>query len=74
MREIELARADVRYCRDRVALLRAKLYRWGLQPSPRLRELERELQHAEQRLRDVRFPRGALIPPDTPTTSRPAGP
>jgi len=53
-RDIELAQADVCYCRDRVALLRAKLYRWGLRPSPRLRELERQLQRAEQHLRDVR--------------------
>lgn len=53
-REIELAQADVRDCHDRVALLRAKLYRWGVRPSPRLRELEGDLQRAEERLRDVR--------------------
>ena len=29
-REIDLAQADVGYRHDRVALLRAKLYRWGL--------------------------------------------
>jgi hypothetical protein len=29
-REIERAQADVCYCHDRVALLRAKLYRWGM--------------------------------------------
>ena len=52
--EIELAQVDARYYRDRVALLRAKLYRWGLATTPRLRQLERELQRAEQRLRDVR--------------------
>ncbi len=52
--EIELAQADVCYWHDRVALLRARLYRWGLGPSPRLRELERELQRAEQHLRDLR--------------------
>jgi hypothetical protein len=45
--EFELAQADARYCRDRVALLRAKLYRWGLGSTPRLRELERELERAE---------------------------
>ena len=28
-REIELAQADVCHRRDRVALLRAKLYRWS---------------------------------------------
>ena len=53
-REIELAQADVCYCHDRVALLRAKLYRWGLRPNARMRELERQLQRAEQHLRDVR--------------------
>ncbi len=53
-REIELAQADVFYCHDRVALLRAKLYRWGLRPNARLRELERQLRRAEQHLRDVR--------------------
>ena len=53
-RDIELAQADVCYCHDRVALLRARLYRWGERPSPRLRELEGELQRAEKRLRNVR--------------------
>lgn len=53
-RDIELAEADVSYAHDRVALLRARLYRWGQRPSLRLRELERELKVAEQRLRDVR--------------------
>jgi hypothetical protein len=43
-REIELAQADVCYCHDRVALLRAKLYRSGLRPNARRRELERQLQ------------------------------
>jgi hypothetical protein len=53
-RDIELAQAKVCYCHDRVALLRAKLYRWGLRPNARLRELERQLHRAEQHLRDVR--------------------
>jgi hypothetical protein len=61
-REIELAQSDVCYCHDRVALLRARLYRWGLRPSDRLRELERELQRAEQHLRDVRSRRATLTP------------
>ena len=51
--EIELARADKSYLRDRVALLRAKQYRWGLSPSPRLRQLERELQLADERLSKI---------------------
>jgi hypothetical protein len=52
--DVELAQADLCDCHDRVALLRARLYRWGLRPSPRLRELEGELQRAERRLSDVR--------------------
>ena len=52
--ETELAQAEARYYRERVALLRAKLYRLGMGSSPRLQQLERELQRAEQRLRDVR--------------------
>jgi hypothetical protein len=52
--EIELLEADERYYKDRVALLRAKLYRWGQAPTPQLRDLERRLAAAEQRLRDRR--------------------
>jgi hypothetical protein len=48
--ELELAEADARYYRDRVALLRAKLYRRGYGTTPRLQQLERQLQRAEQRL------------------------
>ncbi len=51
--EIELFRADVRDCHDQVALLRAKLYRWGFGSNAQLQELERELEHAEERLRDA---------------------
>ncbi len=54
--DVELLRADARYYRDRVALLRAKLYRWGLGSNARLEELERELEHAEQRLRERHAP------------------
>jgi len=53
--EIERLQAEASYCRDRVSLMRAKLYRLGLGPSARLRELERELERAEQRLRDERL-------------------
>jgi len=53
--EIERLQAEASYCRDRVSLMRAKLYRLGLGPSARLRELERELERAEQRLRDGRL-------------------
>lgn len=55
--EIELAKAEVRYYRDRLALLRAKYYRWGLGSSPRLQQFERDLQRAERRLADVSVPR-----------------
>jgi hypothetical protein len=51
--EIGLAQAEQRHCHDQVALLRAKLYRWGLRPTPRLRELEGDLQRAEQQLREL---------------------
>jgi hypothetical protein len=53
-RQVEQLEAEAAYCRDRVALLRAKLYRWGQGTNARLQELERELAHAEQRLRDAR--------------------
>jgi hypothetical protein len=52
--ELELLEAEARYYRDRVALLRAKLYRWGLGSNPRLRELEGNLARAEKRLLDGR--------------------
>ncbi len=55
-RDIEMAQADVCSCQDQVALLRARLYRWGVRPGPRMRELERQLRRAEQRLRDIRAP------------------
>ncbi len=51
--EIELCRADVRDCHDHVALLRAKLYRWGFGSNAQLQELERDLEHAQERLRDA---------------------
>jgi hypothetical protein len=51
--EIEMLRAEARYYHDRVALLRAKLYRWGSGPTARLQQLERSLELAEQRLRDA---------------------
>ena len=50
--ERELLWAHVHYDRDRLSLLRAKLYRWGLGSSARSRALERRLEASEQRLRD----------------------
>jgi hypothetical protein len=52
--EIERLQADVRYYHDRVALLRARLYRWGQGSTARLQDLERELDRAQQRLVDER--------------------
>ena len=53
--EIERLRAEADYYRDRVALLRAKLYRWGVGTNARLQQLERELERAQQRLSDARL-------------------
>lgn len=53
--QIEQLQADADYYHDRVALLRAKLYRWGLGPSAQLQELERELALAQERLREERL-------------------
>jgi hypothetical protein len=53
--EIELLQADAHYYRDRVSLLRAKLYRWGLGSTARLKDLERRLARAELRLREHRL-------------------
>jgi hypothetical protein len=52
--ELEMATAEAHYYRDRVALLRAKNYRWGLGTSSRLEQLERELERAERRLAELR--------------------
>ncbi len=52
--EIDQLQAEAAYYRDRVALMRAKLYRWGVGTNPRLQELERELERAQQRLREAR--------------------
>jgi hypothetical protein len=53
--DIEQLRAEADYYRDRVALLRAKLYRWGVGSNARLQALERELELAQQRLRDAQL-------------------
>ena len=52
--ELELLLADVHYYHDRLSLLRAKRYRWGLGSDARSRELERSLELAEQRLGEYR--------------------
>jgi hypothetical protein len=53
--QVEQLQADADYYHDRVALLRAKLYRWGLGTTAQLQELERALERAEQRLREGRL-------------------
>jgi hypothetical protein len=53
--ELEQLQANADYYHDRVALLRAKLYRWGLGSTPRLKALERELELAQRRLREARL-------------------
>jgi hypothetical protein len=55
--EIEAIAAERNYYRDSVALLRARLYRRGICPTPRLEELQRRLASAEQRLRAARAAR-----------------
>jgi hypothetical protein len=52
---IEELQAEADCYHDRVALLRAKLYRWGLGSNARLQSLERELDRAQRRLRDARL-------------------
>ena len=52
--ELEQLEAEADYYHDRIALLRAKLYRWGLAPTAGLKALEWELERAERRLRDAR--------------------
>jgi hypothetical protein len=53
--QIEQLQADADYYHDRVALLRAKLYRCGLGANAQLQELEREFELAQQRLREERL-------------------
>ena len=53
--EIERRQAEAGYYRDRVALPRAKLCGWDAGPNARLQALERELERAQQRLRDARL-------------------
>jgi hypothetical protein len=53
--QIEQLQADADYYHDRVALLRAKLYRWGLGSNAQLQDLERKLEFAQERLREERL-------------------
>ena len=54
LHEIEEIQAEVNECRDRVALLRARLYRRGAADTPRMKELQRRLSSAQARLRAAR--------------------
>ena len=54
-REIEQLQAEADYYHDRVALLRAKLYRWGIASNGRLEALERDFERAQERVRDARW-------------------
>jgi hypothetical protein len=51
---LETLQAEVNHYRDRVALLRARLYRRGIGSNDRLKELERKLDSAQQRLHNAR--------------------
>ena len=62
--ELEQLEAETRYYRDRVSLLRARLYGRGTATSARLQELERGLERAEVRLRERR--RREIHPRGTP--------
>jgi hypothetical protein len=52
--EIQVLEAEVSYCRDRIALLRAKMYGRGIGSGERLKELQQSLESAELRLREAR--------------------
>ena len=52
--EIEQLEAEATHYRNRVALLRAKMYGRALGSSARLQELERGLERAQRRLRKAR--------------------
>jgi hypothetical protein len=67
LRRIAEIEAEVTYYHDRVALLRARLYRNGLGTTPRLEELERQLDSARRRLRAAR----ATAPPPPEPVSGP---
>ncbi len=59
--------AEVHYYRDRVALLRAKLYCRGIGTSARLQDLERSLEGAQGRLQRARASTAHPPQPDAPS-------
>lgn len=52
---IDQLRAEADHYRNRVSLMRAKLYRLGLGSTPRLQALERDWQRAQERLRHAQL-------------------
>ena len=54
LQQMAAIEAEVNHYRDSVALLRARLYRRGVGTTPRLEELQRRRDSAEQRLRAAR--------------------
>ena len=56
-RQIAAIEAEFNYYKDSVAILRARLYRWGVGATPRLEELQRRLDSARRRLRAARAER-----------------
>jgi hypothetical protein len=52
--DIERLTAEVSHYRDRLSLLRARIYSGKPSPDARLREFERALAGAERRLREAR--------------------
>lgn len=64
--DLESLQAEASYYKDRVALLRARLYRWGEGSSARLRELEGKLKRAEHRVADERSRLAGERPPAKP--------
>jgi hypothetical protein len=52
--QLEQLMAEVRHYRERLSLLRARVYSGKPSSDARLREFERSLQSAERRLREAR--------------------
>lgn len=63
--EVQEIEAEVNHFRDRVALLRVRLYRRGIASSERLQELQYSLDSAQRRLHEARAarPRRLEFPP-----------
>jgi hypothetical protein len=62
LQQMAAIEAELNHYRDSVALLRARLYRRGVGTTPRLEELQRRRDSAEQRLRAARAKSGPAPP------------